>query len=127
MRFVITGRIPSKKNSRRAIYVHGRTIMIASKDHEAWHKAAALELRVQMPRKLILSGPNCVTIALYPPNKVRGDLTNKAESIMDLLVDCGVLRDDNWDEVPEVNLIFAGVSRENPRAEIKVERIKNKK
>ena len=33
------------------------------------------------------------------------DLTNKAESVMDLLVDYGVLKDDCWTVVPALGLV----------------------
>jgi Holliday junction resolvase RusA-like endonuclease len=58
------------------------------------------------------------------PDAIRADLTNKAESIMDLLVDAGVLQDDNWNVVPEVILRCKGIDRTNPRAEITIEKIK---
>ena len=37
---------------------------------------------------------------------------------MDILVDVGVLENDDWAHVPEVKVAFAGVDRQNPRAEI---------
>ena len=55
-------------------------------------------------------------MTIYPPDRRKADLTNKAESIADLLVDNGFLADDNWTVVPKVVLTFGGVDRENPRA-----------
>ena len=52
---------------------------------------------------------------------MKGDLSNKAESIMDLLVDNGVIEDDNWFEVPALASTFGGVDKANPRAEVVIE------
>lgn len=135
MIFTLAGRIPSKKNSRKAIYVHGRTIMIPSDAYKAWHEGAEWELVAQM-KKLGVKGwtglpnekplrlknivPVSIEIVMYAPDLVRGDLTNKAESIMDLMVDVGLLADDNWRVVPELLLRFGGVDRVKPRAEVTI-------
>ena len=52
------------------------------------------------------------------PDNRRADLTNKAESIMDLLVDCKVIVDDSWQEVPRLLLNCGGVDQKNPRVDI---------
>jgi hypothetical protein len=39
---------------------------------------------------------------------------------MDLLVDCGIIEDDNWFVVPEVRAKFGGVDKDNSRAEITI-------
>jgi Holliday junction resolvase RusA-like endonuclease len=61
-----------------------------------------------------------IVIQIWAGDKRASDLTNKAESIMDLLVDAGILSDDNWFVVPNVELIFAGVDPKKPRAVIKI-------
>jgi len=43
-----------------------------------------------------------------------------AESIMDFLVDVGVLEDDNYNVVPNLQLIYGGLARSNPRVEIEI-------
>ena len=120
MTITLTGRVPSKKKSRRAIYVHGRTIMIASKDYDAWHKAALEELEWKWPKRLVISAPKLISLVFFPPNKIRSDLTNKAESVCDLLVDAGIIPDDNWFVVPEIHLKLGGVDKANPRCEITI-------
>lgn len=59
-----------------------------------------------------------IEITIYAPDKRKADKTNKAESIMDLMVDAGIIEDDNWFVFPELNLKFGGVDREFPRAEV---------
>lgn len=115
---VVSGRIPSKKNSKRIIRnKKGRPLIISSKAHKDWHQVAVEELSEQHLEQN-LNGP--VAIKIFAPDRRSGDLTNKAESIMDLLVDLGVIEDDNWFCVPVVILSFGGVDKENPRAEIRV-------
>lgn len=120
--FTLTGGVPSKKNSRKAIYVGGRTIMIANDKHVAWHKDASMQLIAQRAKK-IPGEYHKVEIKLFAPDRRKGDLTNKAESIMDLLVDNGIIEDDNWFVVGGLHLFFGGVDKENPRAEIIIETI----
>ena len=59
-----------------------------------------------------------ISIKIYAPDKRKADLTNKAESIMDLLVDNGKIEDDNWFVIGDIRLLFGGVDKVNPRAEI---------
>ncbi len=37
-----------------------------------------------------------------------------------MLVDKQIIPDDSWYTIPELNIKFGGVSKENPRAEIKI-------
>lgn len=39
---------------------------------------------------------------------------------MDLLVDCGILPDDNWYICGDIRLKFGGVDAQNPRTEITI-------
>lgn len=108
----ISGRIPSKKNSRNIFVRGGRLMNIPSKKYADWHKLATAELLALRPRKYnkILS----IELEFYAPDKRAADLTNKAESIMDLLVDNSIIPDDNWWVIGEVKLTFRGVSKEKP-------------
>ena len=111
MTITILGRIPSKKNSR----IHTRTGMsFPSAKYTAWHKDASSQL---IGKNKITNG-STITINFYFPDNRRTDLSNKAESIMDCLVDNGLLEDDCWQIVPTLNLVGCGVDKVNPRAEI---------
>ncbi len=120
-KLTITGRIPSKKNSKQLVHNGGRAFLIPSKKHKEWHDDAEYQVSLQWPKRLILSTLKLVTLTFYSPDKIKGDLTNKAESVMDLLVDMGVIRDDNWFEIGAINLRFGGVDKANPRVEIVLE------
>lgn len=119
MEITILGRIPSKKNSRRPFIRGGRVMNFPSKDYVEWHKIAELQILAKgIPEKPYENITAHITI--YAPDKRASDLTNKAESIMDLLVDTGVIKDDNWFVCPLILLQFGGVDKENPRAIVKL-------
>lgn len=107
---VLYGRIPSKKNSRINTR-SGRSFPSAK--YTEWHKDATKQLTGA--KAITEKG---MTLTFYMPDNRRCDLTNKAESVMDLLVDNGLLEDDCWQVTGEVRLIPGGVDKENPRVEI---------
>ena len=124
MKFTIHGRIPSKKNSKRIIMAGPHPRIISSEDYDDWHERASYEVKGCINRGEATRGETerkIIVITMYGPSKARFDLTNKAESLMDLLVDNGVLVDDSWIYVPELYLRYGGVDKENPRAEIIIE------
>lgn len=110
----ITGRIPSKKNSVGMMVRQGRVFKFPNSQYQAWHKDALLQLKGQ---EKIPNG-SWLILKFYMPDKRLCDLTNKAESIMDTLVDAGLLEDDNYEIVPNITLQFEGIDKENPRCEI---------
>jgi Holliday junction resolvase RusA-like endonuclease len=121
VKLTITGDVPSKKNSKQIIYVRGRPLIIPSKNHKDWHTQAISQLLAKRPAKRQIKGNiEIVELIFYPSNKRLFDLSNKAESILDLLVDAGVIEDDNYSIVPELNLKFGGQDKENPRAEVNI-------
>jgi len=106
--------VPSKKNSKQIIYVQGRPLIISSKGYQKWHRSAQNQL-YGVKSLLELSS---ITLTFYPSTRRKSDLTNKAESVMDLLVDTGVIPDDNWFVCPKVVLQFGGIDKVKPRVEI---------
>ncbi|NCB95586.1 MAG: RusA family crossover junction endodeoxyribonuclease [Negativicutes bacterium] len=113
---VLGGRIPSKKNSKQIIRRGNRSMLVSSRAHSIWHTDAMWQLKEQRTRPM--EGKIGIEMMFYFPDKRRADLTNKAESIMDLLVDAGIIEDDNANVCPEVLLRFGGVDRERPRVEV---------
>ena len=113
MKITLFGRIPSKKNSRVTTR-SGRTF--PSKKYTEWHKGQSLKLKGLG----LVENVRIVSILFFMPDNRKADLTNKAESIMDLLVDNDVIKDDSWQHIPNVLLRCEGIDRENPRAEIEI-------
>ncbi len=97
----------------------GRAIHIPSNKYREWHRNASSQL-ASILRPANQPERTRIHIKLFAPDNRKGDLTNKAESIMDLLVDNQFLVDDNWFAVPQVTLEFGGVDKQNPRAEVTI-------
>ena len=101
LRFFYEGNTPSKKNQKRILKrKNGAPFIMASSEHQKWHKAAAILLGQQRSR---VTGvrfpiPRCAQVIalLYYEDRRRRDSSNTFESIMDLLVDAGILVDDCW-------------------------------
>lgn len=121
MIITLFGRIPSKKNSKRVMCQGGFPKVLPSEKYEDWHLDASWQLkamRAQLPKTPIEKAS--ITITFYPPDNIKADLSNKAESVMDLLVDCLVLSDDNWFVCGDLHLKFGGVDKLKPRAVIEI-------
>ena len=112
----ITGRIPSKKNSRNVFVRGGKQFNLPSKKYKEWHTQATIQLG-SLP-KIRFKEPVDMQLIFYMPDNRKCDLTNKAESVMDLLVDMGILPDDCWQCVPSLYLMCFGINRQDPRVEI---------
>ena len=90
---------PSKKNSRVVDRRTGRTF--PNKRYTEWHKAASLYVRQSHAHPLD-GGPFALYLEFTHGDRVRRDSDNGVSSILDLLVDCGVLQDDNWMVVSKI-------------------------
>lgn len=114
----LTGRIPSKKNSKQWIFRGGRKFLVPSANYSAWHEEKLWELKQYKVKNPIT---RCkIEILIFFPDNIKSDLTNKAESLMDLLVDYGILEDDNHKICYDLRLVSGGVDKDNPRAIITI-------
>lgn len=90
----LEGSIPSKKNSR----VHTRSgASIPSKAFEQWQKDALRQVRMQTRERFY--GLVQVELIIYFATLGRADTDNKVTSILDMLVEGLVLKDDYWETV----------------------------
>lgn len=119
LQIIIKGRVPSKKNSRNLFVRGGKLFNIPSKRYKEWHNEASKQIENYIPTEPIQKVKH-ISIHFWAPDKRKTDLTNKAESILDLLVDSKVIADDNWFIVNSIALFFAEVDREDPRCEIAI-------
>lgn len=113
----IMGPIPSKKNSRVTVRSTGRSFPSAK--YQQWHRPAMLNVIAQgaVPDQPLSRVR--IKVDLRFPTLQRADLTNKAESVMDLLVDAKVIEDDSWLAVGR--LVLTGcLDRENPGATVTI-------
>lgn len=113
MKIKLTGRIPSKKNSKIISCRGSRPMMFPSAKHKEWHTDAMKQLAgYKLDGLESFKNGTKITITFFFPDNRKSDLTNKAESVMDLLVDFGIIEDDSWICVPDLHLKFGGVDKE---------------
>lgn len=100
--YTLPGEVIAKKNSR--IMTNGGK-NYPSRQYQAWHETAAVELTVQGRPPAPLEKCTSLTVTFYHKTNARRDTDNQAASVKDLLVDCGVLSDDSWQVVGEEHYI----------------------
>lgn len=123
MKITLSGIPPSKKNSKRIITRGSRQYIVPSENYDDWHVDATWEIKSQRVIPVLPIEKAAVKITFFAPTMRPADLTNKAESIMDLLVDLGILKDDNWFICGDLHLKFGGVEKKDPRAIIEITRL----
>lgn len=96
---VLDGSIPSKKNSRINTS-EGKSF--PSKDFTQWQKTALTQVRMQTQKRFY--NPASIEVIIYFATDAKADLDNKLTSILDMLVEAMVLRDDKWQQVPMIAL-----------------------
>jgi Holliday junction resolvase RusA-like endonuclease len=92
--FNLEGTIPSKKNSRINTK-DGRSF--PSRAHEQWQGDAIRQVRMQTRERT--RGHLQIEVILYFATLGKADTDNKVTSILDMLVEALVLKDDYWESV----------------------------
>ena len=102
---------------------HYRTLNTVKK---RYHKAV---FKLLEGNTIVFTKPVRLTYYLYLATKHRSDLGNICSVIdkftSDALVEWGVLVDDYWKYIQEINYKFMGFDKINPRAELVIEEINN--
>ena len=94
---ILEGSVPSKKNSR----VRTRSgSSIPSKAFYQWQNDALKQLRLQRLERFY--NPVSIEVIIYFGTNVRADLDNRLTSILDMLVEGFIIRDDKWQDVPRI-------------------------
>ena len=135
MKITLIGNTPAKKDSGRIMRAGGRIVLLPSARHERWYRqnAAALGVRIVRGRvrtedrltsyggvSLPLPGRTRISIRFYRDSRRRWDYSNALDAVQDLLVDFGILSDDNA-EVLCLGDITHEYDKTNPRAEVTLE------
>lgn len=98
LELVLTGNVPSKKNSR----VRTRSgSYIPSKEFSDWQADAMWQVRQQTRERFFK--PVCVDVTIIFGRKSKSDLDNRLTSILDMLVEVLLLRDDRFEFVPQMS------------------------
>ena len=121
IKLTLLGDAPSKKNSKRVFRnPHtGRTVVLSSKVHDAWHSENISRL-IGYPERVSETQTVELSVFMFYATKRRKDLDNALASVQDLLVDAGILPDDDFKHVARVSAEFGGIDRENPRVEVEL-------
>lgn len=111
---ILEGCVPSKKNSR---INRGDGMSFPSKKYADWEKYALGAVRIQTRERFY--NPVSIEVIIYFGTDTRADLDNRLTSILDMLVDALVLRDDKWQDIPMMQL-QAEYRQRNPGAFIRI-------
>lgn len=95
LELVLDGNVPSKKN-QRINTKEGKSF--PSKNYSDWETDALKQVRVQTRERFFK--PVSVELIIYFATRGRADLDNRLTSVLDMLVEAIVLRDDKWQDVP---------------------------
>ena len=113
---VLPGLAISKKNSQRIF--RGKLLPCAR--YMAYHDTAMPLLSSVAPPKPF-GGIRSLTLTFWYPDRHVRDLNNSSSGVMDMLTEAGIIQDDCWTQVPELILRAGGISKDNPRTEIRIE------
>lgn len=119
IKLIIKGKPITKKNSMRMVTNKktGRVFPMPSKAFVDYKKVFMSQVR--RPKQTI-DQPVNVQAVYYMPTRHRVDITNLLSATHDLLVDAGVLEDDNCKIVVGVDGSRVFYDKENPRVEITI-------
>ena len=118
MKFVIELEPRTKKNHSQI--VKGR--LIPSKQYTIYRKEALKLLLAQERPSEPINYPVNIKAVYYMKTKRRVDKTNLEAALMDVLVDAGILLDDNYKIAATTDGSYVTVDKENPRTEIEITR-----
>lgn len=122
MTIIIPGQPVTKKNSQRIVYAGGRPMILPSKQYKEYREIALW--RIPGHYKARIDYPVNVQCVYYMATKRRVDLVNLIEATLDILVDAGVLADDNSGIIRSHDGSRVLLDRENPRAEITITEVR---
>ena len=123
MTIMIDGETPSKKNSRINTRI-GRSFPNAR--YQKWHEQAVGSILLQIAERKISriadEGSLRLTATFFHGDMKRRDSDNQLSSVLDTLVDAGILRDDSWKVLPEKH-IYDRYDKGNARCVVELEKI----
>ena len=110
----------TKKNSQRIVNRGGRPMILPSEKYKEYEESALWFI----PRRDVpIDFPVNVRCIFYMPTNRLCDLTNHLESIDDVMVRAGLLKDDNYKILAAHDGSRVLVDKNNPRTEVVITRI----
>lgn len=117
--FFIEGQVPAQKNAKKSFINRrtGKPFIMTDPKVKAWQEDASKQLIEAhiTPFKGVVG----VSAIFYHKDKRKRDIDNELASIMDLLKNNGIIEDDNCFIVPDIHIVFGGVS-DTPGAKITI-------
>lgn len=110
----LDGSVPSKKNQR---INRGDGMSFPSKKFVQWQHDALRQVRMQTRERFYQ--PVSIEVIIYFGTNIRADLDNRLSSILDMLVEALLIRDDKWQDVPLI-AIQAEYRKKQPGAFIRL-------
>lgn len=120
MKIILRGDPRTKKNSQRMIMAGGRMIPIQSKAFMQYQSDCLRQITGD--KRLGITEPVNLRCVYYMQTRRRVDLVNLLEATLDILVDAGVIADDNSNIVASHDGCRVEYDKQNPRVEIEIER-----
>lgn len=114
MEITLHWRIPSKKNSK----IWTGKILISSKKYREREELAIQNLEAERVPKHEYENIEHIDYKFYMPDNRRTDISNKLESINDMLVKFGLFKDDCWQVIKSFTCTTIEIDRKNPRVEL---------
>lgn len=93
--------------------------MISSQQYKEREKQKIIELKKQV-EPMNLNNQLKIEYEFYMPDRRKTDLSNKVESINDMFVEYGLLEDDNWQIIKEMQITCLWIEKDNPRCEVSI-------
>ena len=121
MKIVLYGKPITKKNNGRIVTNGSRPYLLPSKQFVRYEKDCRKQITGNYRKGI--DYPVNLKVIYYMPTRHRVDLTNLLNATNDILVDCGVLKDDNSRIIVSHDGSRVKYDKENPRAEIFIERV----
>ena len=118
MTYTIYGDPVTKKNSARIVNAGNYPRVLPSKAYLQYRTDAIAQ--ITGTKRLHISSPVNLKVVYYMRTKRRVDLVNLLEATCDILVDAGVLDDDNSRIVAGHDGSRVEYDKQNPRAEITI-------
>lgn len=117
LEFTINTTPRTKKNHSQIIHKNGRPMVIPSKQYRQYvTDASAFIPRLPEP----ISEPVNVEYHFYMPTRRKVDLVNLIQAANDLLVECGVLLDDNYTVVESHDYSRVHYDKDAPRTVVRI-------
>lgn len=118
-RYVFRGEVASKKNSKVLARVKGRPMLLPSRKYQEWEKRARLVIMAEgRPPEPFKAAR--LFMVIYHGDLIKRDSNNATQGVQDVLVDMGVIQDDNWMVIGTPEVVHM-VDVEDPRLEVTVE------